>query len=253
LIQEQLSLPLQKRYDFIICGAGSSGSVVARRLAEDPHVSILLVEAGGSDDVPEVQDPLQWPANIGSERDWAFASVPEVQLNGRSLPLSMGKVLGGGSGINVMVWARGHKSDWDYYAEQTKDPSWSYASVLEIYKRIEDWHGTPDPAFRGSGGPVFVQPPTAPGPLGAATLEAAKSVGIPVFESQNGLMMEGDGGAARMVMLRLPVEFWPCRDDGVSRTIAETAADITKTLFIKSIVINQFAADSRASKVVQCR
>jgi choline dehydrogenase len=161
----------------------------------------LLVEAGGSDDVPEVQDPLQWPANIGSERDWAFASAPEEQLNGRSLPLSMGKVLGGGSSINVLVWARGHRSDWDYYAKQTKDSSWSYASVLKIYKRIEDWHGTPDPAFRGSGGPVFVQPPQDPGPLGAATLEAAKSVGIPVFESQDGLMMEGDGGAARMDLI----------------------------------------------------
>lgn len=103
--------------------------------------------------------------------------------------------------INVMVWARGHKSDWDYYAEQTKDPSWSYASVLNIYKRIEDWHGTPDPAFRGSGGLVFVQPPMVPGPLGAATLEAAKFVGISVFENQNGLMMEGDGGAARMDLI----------------------------------------------------
>jgi len=113
----------------------------------------------------------------------------------------MGKVLGGGSSINVLVWARGHRSDWDYYAEQTKDSSWSYASVLEIYKRIEDWHGTPDPTFRGSGGPVFIQPPEAPGPLGAATLEAAKSVGIPVFKSQNGLMMEGDGGAARMDLI----------------------------------------------------
>lgn len=182
MIQEQPSSPLQKRYDFIICGAGSSGSVVARRLAENPSVSVLLVEAGGSDNVPEVQDPLQWPANIGSERDWAFASAPEEQLNGRSLPLSMGKVLGGGSSINVLVWARGHRSDWDYYAGQTKDPSWNYASVLEIYKRIEDWHGTPDPTFRGSGGPVFIQPPEAPGPLVAATLEAAKSVGIPVFE-----------------------------------------------------------------------
>lgn len=159
------------------------------------------MEAGGSDEAPEVQDPLQWPANIGSERDWAFASAPEEQLNGRSLPLSMGKVLGGGSSINVMVWARGHRSDWEYYAEQANDASWGYASVLEIYKRIEDWHGTPDPTFRGSGGPVFVQPPEAPGPLGAATLEAAKSVGIPVFESQNGLMMEGDGGAARMDLI----------------------------------------------------
>lgn len=196
--QQGLVYNLQRQYDFIICGAGSSGSVVAARLAENPEVSVLLVEAGGTDDVPEVIEGSRWLSNVGSERDWGFASAPEKQLNGRSMPLSMGKVLGGGSSINVMTWARGHSSDWDHFAAETGDPAWGYASVLKLYQRIEDWHGQPDPTRRGIGGPIFVQPPEESSPLALSTLEAARSTGIPVFDSQNGCMMEGAGGAALM-------------------------------------------------------
>ena len=110
-------------YDFIVCGAGSSGSVVARRLAENPSVEVLLIEAGGSDEVPTVMDPAAWPANLGSATDWGFVAEPNPDLNGRAIPMSMGKVLGGGSSINVMVWARGHRSDWDFFAEETGDQS----------------------------------------------------------------------------------------------------------------------------------
>ena len=98
-------------------GAGSSGSVVARRLAENPSVQVLLIEAGGSDEVPTVMDPAAWPANLGSATDWGFVAEPNPDLNGRAIPMSMGKVLGGGSSINVMVWARGHRSDWDFFAQ----------------------------------------------------------------------------------------------------------------------------------------
>ena len=95
---------LEPRYDVVVCGAGSSGSVVARRLAENPGVKVLLLEAGGTDDVPSVTEANQWPLNLGGERDWGFASQPEPRLYGRSIPFSMGKVLGGGSSINLMVW-----------------------------------------------------------------------------------------------------------------------------------------------------
>jgi choline dehydrogenase len=194
--QRRLAAELQPSYDFIVCGSGSSGSVVAGRLAEIGCASVLLLEAGGTDDVPSVREAGQWPANLGTERDWGFQAVPNPLLNGRRLPLSMGKVLGGGSSINVMAWSRGHKNDWDYFADEAGDPGWNYESVLAIYRRIEDWQGTPDPLRRGKGGLVYVEPARDPNPVAPAMLEAARSLGIPTFDDQNGAMMEGEGGAA---------------------------------------------------------
>jgi choline dehydrogenase len=187
---------LAAEYDFIVCGAGSSGSVVARRLAENPDVSVLLLEAGSHDVTPSVTIPALWPTNIGSERDWGFWSQPNPHISDRVLPVSMGKVLGGGSSINVMAWARGHQSDWDLWAAEADDARWSYKSVVDIYRRIEDWGGAPDPRYRGSGGPVGVRPAASPHGLGVAGLEAARALGLPTFEHPNGRMMECDGGAA---------------------------------------------------------
>jgi len=194
--QHRLISELKHQYDFIVCGSGSSGSVVARRLAENPDVSVLLLEAGGTDDVPSVITANQWPLNLGTERDWSFQGQPNPHVNNRSLPFSMGKVLGGGSSINVMVWARGHKHDWDLFASEANDPAWSYESVLKIYRRLEDWHGAPDPMYRGTGGPVFVQPAPDPNPIAPATVEGARSIGIPTFENPNGRMMEAAKGAS---------------------------------------------------------
>ncbi|HEY9605467.1 MAG TPA: GMC family oxidoreductase N-terminal domain-containing protein [Allocoleopsis sp.] len=194
--QRKLTSELRYQYDFIVCGSGSSGSVVARRLAENPDVNVLLLEAGGTDDVPSVMEANQWPMNLGTDHDWSFQGQPNPYVNGRSLPFSMGKVLGGGSSINVMVWARGHQHDWDLFAAEANDPAWNYESVLKLYRRLEDWHGAPDPMYRGMGGPVFVQPAPDPNPLAPATIEAARSIGIPTFENPNGCMMEAAKGAA---------------------------------------------------------
>jgi choline dehydrogenase-like flavoprotein len=194
--QARLTSTLRPSYDFIVCGSGSSGSVVARRLAENPDVSVLLVEAGDTDDVASVVDPGGWPFAIGSDLDWGFHGEPNPHMNGRSVPFSMGKVLGGGSSINVMVWARGHKSDWDHFATETSDPAWNYESVLAIYRRMEDWHGTLDPKYRGTGGPVYVQPAPNPNPIALATVEGARQAGMPTFENPNGRLMESPRGAS---------------------------------------------------------
>ena len=194
--QQKLRSGLKSQYDFVVCGSGSSGSVVASRLAENPDVSVLLLEAGGDDDVSSVTEAARWFENLGTERDWNFVAQPNPHLKGRSIPLNMGKVLGGGSSINVMLWARGHKHDWDFFASESGDPAWNYESVLEIYRRIEDWRGAPDPTRRGAGGLVFVQSAPDPNPIAPAMVEAARSIGMPTFDSNNGRLMEGDGGAS---------------------------------------------------------
>ena len=193
--QRELAGALRQSHDFIVCGAGSSGSVVARRLAENPAVNVLLLEAGGTDELPEIHDAARWRENLGSAHDWAFKTRPNPHLNGRSLMWSMGKVLGGGSSINAMIWSRGHKNDWDHFAAESGDDGWSYSNVLDIYRRIEDWQGASDPKRRGTGGLVVVeQSPVSP--IVRALCEGAQSVGIPQFADQNGVMMETEGGAA---------------------------------------------------------
>ena len=110
LNQQKLTAELRPQYDFIVCGSGSSGSVVARRLAENPDVSVLLLEAGGSDEVPSVTESARWVENLGTERDWSFVSQPNPHLKGRSIPLSMGKVLG---------WRIEHQ--WDGLGSRTQE------------------------------------------------------------------------------------------------------------------------------------
>src|SRR5215470_2552407 len=200
LNQIKLRAALKGHYDFIVCGSGSSGSVVARRLAENPDVNVLLVEAGGCDEVPEVREAIRWPANYASERNWGFLGQPSSHLNGRRMPFAMGKVLGGGSSVNAMAWAWGHKNDWDFFASEAGDPAWSYQSVLDIYRRIEDWRGEPDADYRGSGGPVFVQLAPDPSPIAPAMVQAACTAGIPTFAGHNGRMMETAGGASLLEM-----------------------------------------------------
>ncbi len=155
---------------------------------------VLLLEAGADERVDAVRDARIWMSNIGSSRDWQFRAEPADTLLGRSPALPMGKVLGGGSSINGLIWARGHKHDFDAWAELTGDAGWGYAAVLEIYKRIEDWDGPPDPLRRGRHGPVYVTRARDPIPLTEALAEAAATAGIPIVADLNGAVMEGAGG-----------------------------------------------------------
>jgi choline dehydrogenase len=197
LNQQKLAAELKSLYDFIICGAGTSGSVVAARLAADPKIQVLLVEAGGTDETDLVTNPNRWPMTLGSELDWGFVAQPNPNLNGRAIGYSMGKVLGGGSSINVSTWSRGHQADWDFYASESDDPSWSYAAVLDLYRRrVEAWGGSPDPDYRGAHGTVHVQPAADPHPFSVALLEGAEALGLERFPNSNGRMMEGVGGCA---------------------------------------------------------
>jgi choline dehydrogenase-like flavoprotein len=147
---------LKSSYDYIVIGSGASGAVVARRLAENPQTAVLLLlEAGGEDLKPSILMTESWFFNQGTDVDWAFQAEPSKSVNNRSIKQAMGKALGGGTSINGMVWARGHKNDFDDWAKQAGDEAWGYRHVLDIYKRIEDWQGVPDPERRGRGGNVI--------------------------------------------------------------------------------------------------
>src|SRR5262244_2806064 len=177
--QQRLAANLRPHYDFVVCGAGTSGSVVAARLAADRTTQVLVLEAGGTDETDLIANPNSWPMTLGSELDWCFVAEPNVSLNGRAIPYSMGKVLGGGSSINVSTWSRGHQADWDFYAAESGDASWGYEVVLDLYRhRIEAWTGSADPDYRGKDGAVHVQPAAAPHAFSFALLEGAGSAGL---------------------------------------------------------------------------
>lgn len=194
--QKQRGLELENTYNFIVCGCGTSGAVVARRLAEQLDATVLVLEAGGTDDVSNVRNAGEWITNLGSERDWCFTAQPNPNLNDRTIPMNMGKVLGGGSSINAMYWSRGHRTDWDSLAADVEDPDWNYAAVAALYKKIENWKGFPDSQHRGESGLVHVTPTADLSSIPQACLSAYGDYGIPLFANQNGSMMESSEGAS---------------------------------------------------------
>jgi choline dehydrogenase len=195
--QRKLVSELGTRFDYIVCGAGTSGCVVAARLAADSKTQVLLLEAGDTDESELIANPNRWPMTLGGRFDWGFVAESNRHLNGRAIPYSMGKVLGGGSSINVSTWSRGHQADWDFYASESGDQSWRYDAVLELYsRRIEKWIGDPDPGYRGESGIVHVQSPAEPHPFSFALLESAEAAGLERFPNANGRMMEAAGGCS---------------------------------------------------------
>jgi len=141
-----------------------------------------------------VRDSTIWMSNIDTERDWRFRAEPSGALNGRSPALPMGKVLGGGSSINGLIWARGHKHDFDYWAAEAGDARWSYESVVGVYKRIEKWTGPDEHDLRGRDGLMEISLPVRPVPVAEALVDASAALGIPRAVDLNGKTMEGEGG-----------------------------------------------------------
>ena len=179
--------------EYVIVGAGSAGCAMAYRLAEAGR-SVTVIEFGGTDAGPFIQMPgaLSYPMNMGIY-DWGFQTEPEPHLGGRVLATPRGKVIGGSSSINGMVYVRGHARDFDHWAEQGAN-GWSYADVLPYFQRMESWHGeTGDAAFRGANGPLHITRGPRQNPLFNAFIEAGRQAGYPVTPDYNGQQQEGFG------------------------------------------------------------
>ena len=182
--------------DFVIVGSGSAGAAMAARLSEDGRHSVLVIEYGGTDAGPFIQMPaaLSYPMNM-ARYDWGFRSEPEPHLGGRQLACPRGKVLGGSSSVNGMVYVRGHARDFDHWAEQGAD-GWAYADVLPYYRRMENWHDGGhggDPAWRGTDGPLHVTRGPRANPLYQAFVDAGRQAGFAVTDDYNGEQQEGFG------------------------------------------------------------
>jgi len=181
--------------DYVIIGAGSAGCAIAYRLAEAGK-QVLVIEHGGSDAGPFIQMPaaLSYPMNM-KMYDWGLKSEPEPHLGGRQLATPRGKVIGGSSSINGMIYVRGHSKDFDHWAESGAQ-GWAYADVLPYFKRMENWHSGGhggDKAWRGDKGPLHITRGPRKNPLTKAFVKAGEQAGYPVTGDYNGQQQEGFG------------------------------------------------------------
>ncbi len=180
----------KNQFDFIIIGSGSAGAVMAERLSEDRRNKVLVLEYGGTDRGPLIQMPsaLSYPMSMGLY-NWGFETEPEPHLNNRRLATPRGKVMGGSSSINGMVYVRGHARDFDTWADMGAT-GWSFADVLPYFKRMENVEGG-DAGWRGHEGPLYIKKGLRQNPLYHAFIDAGRQAGYPVSPDYNGRQQEG--------------------------------------------------------------
>jgi choline dehydrogenase len=176
---------LEGEFDYVIVGAGTAGCVLANRLTADPNVSVLLLEAGGQDDYHWIHIPVGYLYCIGNPRtDWLYKTEAEAGLNGRALSYPRGRVLGGSSSINGMIYMRGQREDYDRWASVTGDASWSWASVLPVFRKSEDHHGGTS-EYHGAGGEWRVEKQRLKWQILESFAQAAQEQGIAATDDFN--------------------------------------------------------------------
>ncbi|HEY7010892.1 MAG TPA: FAD-dependent oxidoreductase [Jatrophihabitantaceae bacterium] len=178
-------------YDYIVVGAGSAGAVVAARLSESPDTSVLLIEAGGTQKHMNVKVPAAFSKQFKSKLDWAYYSEPEAHLGGRRIFMPRGKMLGGSSGMNAMIYIRGNRADYDGWAKQGAT-GWSYDEVLPLFRKSEHNSRGAD-EFHGADGPLYISDLRSPNEMSQKLVEAIAATGIARNDDFNGAEQLGTG------------------------------------------------------------
>ncbi|MFD1883297.1 choline dehydrogenase [Paracoccus pacificus] len=230
--------------DYVVVGAGSAGCALAYRLVMAGH-RVDLIEFGGTDYGPFIQMPaaLSYPMNM-SRYDWGFSSEPEPGLGGRRLATPRGKVLGGSSSINGMVFVRGHAKDFDFWRDSGAT-GWGYGDVLPYFKRMETWHGgsgdADDGGYRGHDGPMHVTRGPRQNPLFDAFITAGQQAGYPVTADYNGARQEGFGA--------MEATIWKGRRWSTANAYLRPALKTGKLRLIKGLAHKVIISDKRATGV----
>ncbi len=187
-------------FDYVIVGAGSAGCVLAARLAEDPGLTVCVLEAGPGDWHPMIHIPAGWMKLMKNPRyNWMYEADASEWTGGRTIPVPRGKTVGGSSSINGNIFNRGAPSDFDHWA-QRGNPGWGYGDLLPLFRRMESWLGPDDAGYRGTGGPLRITPSPWTHPLCDAFLAGAETLGIPRNPDYNGARQFGAAYSQRTIV-----------------------------------------------------